>query len=56
MKSYKKLIAESFINDMEKMDDFYALTKKEFLESYSYITEKEYNNTVYLEEKLFKKG
>ena len=35
----------SFISDYEKMVDFFAITKKEFLESYSYITEKEYEET-----------
>lgn len=35
-----------FINDEEKMRDFYQLTKKEFLFSYSYLTEAEYDATV----------
>lgn len=34
-----------FLDDKEKMRDFYILTKKQFLESYSYLTEKEYNAT-----------
>ena len=34
-----------FIDDSEKMKDFVKLTKKEFLESYSYLTEKEYDET-----------
>lgn len=37
----------SFISDKEKMRDFFRLTKKEFLESYSYLSEQEYNATVY---------
>jgi len=37
---------KSFINDKEKMRDFYILSKKEFLKSYSYLTELEYNLTV----------
>lgn len=34
-----------FINDGEKMRDFFTLTKEEFLDSYSYLTEEEYNVT-----------
>ena len=34
-----------FIDDKEKMRDFTQLTKEEFLSSYSYLTEDEYNNT-----------
>jgi len=36
----------AFTTDKEKMRDFKILTKKEFLKSYSYITEAEYNLTV----------
>ena len=36
----------SFITDKEKMRDFKILTKEEFLKSYSYLTETEYNLTV----------
>lgn len=39
----KELI--TFIDDEEKMRDFRELTKEEFLESYSYITEAEYDMT-----------
>ena len=35
-----------FANDEEKMIDFKNLTKEEFLESYSYLTEGEYEDTV----------
>ena len=35
-----------FVNDGEKMRDFFDLTKEEFLESYSYLTEEEYDATV----------
>lgn len=35
-----------FIDDGEKMRDFFTLTKEEFLDSYSYLTEKEYNATI----------
>ena len=35
----------SFVDDREKMRDFYFLSKDEFLESYSYLTEEEYNAT-----------
>ena len=36
----------NFIDDKEKMKDFDILTRAEFLESYSYITEEEYDNTL----------
>ena len=36
----------SFIDDKEKMIDFYAITKDEFLQSYSYLTEEEYDETM----------
>lgn len=39
---------ENFIDDEEKMRDFYELTKEEFLFSYSYLTEEEYDNTAKL--------
>lgn len=35
----------SFHNDEEKMRDFLELSKEEFLSSYSYLTEKEYEAT-----------
>ncbi len=35
----------NFIDDTEKMRDFYILSKEEFLFSYSYLTEEEYDNT-----------
>lgn len=35
----------NFLDDIEKMHDFRILTKKEFLQSYSYLTEQEYDNT-----------
>lgn len=34
-----------FVDDGEKMRDFFELTKEEFLESYSYLTEEEYDAT-----------
>ena len=34
-----------FCDDKEKMEDFRNLSKDEFLSSYSYITEEEYNYT-----------
>lgn len=37
--------AHPFLDDEEKMIDFRALTKEEFLESYSYLTEAEYDAT-----------
>ena len=36
---------KDFCGDEEKMSDFRALTKQQFLESYSYLTEEEYNLT-----------
>jgi hypothetical protein len=36
----------SFITDKEKMRDFKILTKQEFLKSYFYLTEAEYDLTV----------
>lgn len=47
---YEKLIKEEneanhFLSDAEKMRDFKELSKEEFLASYSYLTEAEYNNT-----------
>lgn len=35
----------NFINDDEKMRDFFILSKDEFLKSYSYLTEDEYDDT-----------
>ena len=35
----------NFLDDDEKMADFKILTKEEFLTSYSYLTEQEYDNT-----------
>lgn len=34
-----------FIDDEEKMRDFKELTKEEFLQTYSYLTEEEYDMT-----------
>ena len=36
---------KSFTDDKEKMRDFYILSKIEFLKSYSYLTELEYDLT-----------
>ena len=36
---------KDFCDDKEKMRDFRCLTKQQFLESYSYLTEEEYNLT-----------
>lgn len=35
----------SFIDDQEKMIDFFTITKEEFLNFYSYLTEEEYEAT-----------
>src|SRR5574344_1905990 len=37
---------QSFADDEEKMIDFNTLTKEEFLQSYSYLTEAEYEATL----------
>lgn len=37
--------ATNFLDDEEKMNDFDRLTKEEFLLSYSYLSEEEYNLT-----------
>ena len=34
-----------FCDDEEKMFDFFALSKEDFLDSYSYLTEEEYDMT-----------
>ena len=39
-------IKHLFVDDKEKMADFELLSKEEFLKSYSYLTEKEYDDTV----------
>ena len=36
---------ESFINEQEKMIDFFTITKETFLQFYSYLTEEEYEAT-----------
>ena len=40
-----KDLYKDFTDDKEKMRDFKLLTKEEFLKSYSYLTEKEYDLT-----------
>ena len=40
-----ELVSKSFLNDWEKMRDFFVLTKEQFLRSYSYLTEEEYDAT-----------
>ena len=41
----ERFICKTFITDAEKMYDFFILSKDEFLESYSYLTEEEYDAT-----------
>ena len=38
-------LENNFCDDTEKMVDFINLSKEEFLESYSYLTEEEYEAT-----------
>ena len=40
-----EMSARSFITDWEKMRDFFHMTKKDFLQSYSYLTKEEYDAT-----------
>ncbi len=40
-----KLNGNDFLDDKEKMRDFKELSKEEFLKSYSYLTEEDYNLT-----------
>lgn len=42
----RMIIDHMFINDIAKMADFKVLTKEEFLTSYSYLTEDDYDATV----------
>lgn len=42
----RMILDKMFINDIAKMADLKKLTRKEFLESYSYITEDEYDATL----------
>lgn len=50
---FEMLRNANFINDRDKMQDFLALTKEEFLEFYPYLTEEEYDNTLKIEEILY---
>ena len=43
-----------FLDDDEKMYDFYKMSKEDFLEFYSYLTEEEYNLTEENLKKLYK--
>lgn len=36
---------DNFIDDIEKINDLLILSKDDFLKSYSYLTENEYENT-----------
>lgn len=36
----------NFISDKEKMNDLLWLTRHQFLKTYSYVTEEEYDNTL----------
>ena len=44
--SKAEVFNQSFVDDAEKMVDFNTLTKEEFLQSYSYLTEAEYEATL----------
>lgn len=42
----EKYLKQAFLDDGEKLVDLFKLTKQEFLESYSYLSEIEYDRTV----------
>ena len=44
--SDRKILTKTFITDVAKMADFKILTKEEFLASYSYLDEDEYDATL----------
>lgn len=39
-------MGNDFINDKDKMNDIFKLSKSEFLNSYSYLTEEDYQATI----------
>ena len=39
-------MGKSFIKDEEKMCDFFSTKRKDFLNSYSYVTTEDYNSTI----------
>lgn len=41
----ERTLKNNFLDDKDKMIDFHLLTKDQFLQSYSYITPEEYENT-----------
>lgn len=43
---------DNFISDKEKMYDFTRLTKEEFMLSYSYLTDEEYDNTLVIYQQM----
>lgn len=45
-KNMENKLAGSFLDDDEKMHDFFRISKEEFLFSYSYLTEDDYKLTV----------
>ena len=45
----------NFIDDDEKMIDFRTMSKDEFLRSYSYLTEEEYDNTAEMARRQYEK-
>lgn len=42
----------NFISDKEKMYDFTRLTKEEFMITYSYLTDEEYDNTAVIYQEM----
>jgi len=45
LSEWERMSRLTFTSDYEKMRDFFQITKEEFLKSYSYMTEQEYNAT-----------
>ena len=48
-----RMKGHSFLNDLEKYQDFRDLTKEEFLKFYSYLTEEDYKATEEEEKRFF---
>jgi hypothetical protein len=48
---YRRNIMIDFTTDWEKMRDYFQISKEEFLASYSYVTEAEYDATKKVVEK-----
>tara|TARA_A100001015_G_scaffold280343_1_gene342448 strand:+ start:51 stop:260 length:210 start_codon:yes stop_codon:yes gene_type:complete len=45
LSEWERMSRLTFTSDYEKMRDFFQITKEDFLKSYSYMTEQEYDAT-----------